>query len=58
MTRSRMILASTCLCVVALGARVASALIFGGEGNDPLNDPGWPVGAAAVFNVTERVAYW
>lgn len=53
-----MILAGTCLCVVALSARVASALIFGGEGNDPLNDPGWPVGAAAVFNVTERVAYW
>lgn len=58
LTPSRLILASTCLCVVALSARVASALIFGGEGNDPLNDPGWPAGAAAVFNVTQRVAYW
>ncbi len=58
LTLPQVILVATCLCVLALSARTASALIFGGEGNDPLNDPGWPVGAAAVFNVTERVAYW
>jgi hypothetical protein len=33
-------------------------LILGGEGNEPINDPGWPAGAAAVFNCTSRVAYW
>lgn len=36
----------------------AWALITGGEGNDPLNDPGWPQGAAAVFNAKSRVAWW
>lgn len=45
-------------CALAIGPREAAALIVGGEGNDPLTDPGWPAGAAAVFNVTERVAYW
>lgn len=34
------------------------ALIEGGEGNQPLRDPGWPEGAAAVFNTEQRVAYW
>ena len=34
------------------------ALISGGEGNEPLRDPGWQKGAAAVFNVKGRVAYW
>src|SRR5579859_2704773 len=36
----------------------AFALIFGGEGNGPLRDPGWPAGAAAIFNSTSRVAWW
>ncbi len=36
----------------------AWALITGGEGNEPLNDPGWPKGAAAVFNSESRVAWW
>ncbi len=30
----------------------------GGEGNDPINDPGWPAGAAAVFNTESCIAYW
>src|SRR5262245_49176070 len=34
------------------------ALIEGGEGNEPIHDPGWPGGAAAVFNHAGRVAYW
>lgn len=34
------------------------ALITGGEGNQPLNDPGWPPGAAKVFNWPTRVAWW
>ncbi len=34
------------------------ALITGGEGNEPLTDHGWQKGAAAVFNVKSRVAYW
>ena len=36
----------------------AWALIVGGEGNDPMHDPGWPKGAAAVFNTQSRVAFW
>src|SRR5262245_2713183 len=36
----------------------AFALITGGEGNKPLTDPGWPSGAAAIFNHTGRIAWW
>jgi hypothetical protein len=36
----------------------AQALIFGGVGNDKVNDPGWPQGADKVFNVPQRVAWW
>jgi len=36
----------------------AWALITGGTGNKPLPDPGWPQGAATVFNTKSRVAYW
>ncbi|MBI1349219.1 hypothetical protein GC163_23365 [bacterium] len=36
----------------------AWALITGGEGNTPLEDPGWTPGAAAVFNHPSRIAYW
>src|SRR4051795_2784463 len=47
------------LCVLALAVtRNAEALIEGGEGNKPLRDPGWPKGAAAIFNHMGRVAYW
>lgn len=38
--------------------REAGALITGGEGNKPLTDPGWPAGAAAIFNHPGRVAWW
>src|SRR5689334_7982785 len=36
----------------------AFALIFGGEGNKPIDDPGWPAGASIVFNQPGRIAYW
>jgi hypothetical protein len=36
----------------------AFALITGGEGNEPISDPGWPAGAAAIFNNPARVAWW
>lgn len=38
--------------------REAFALITGGTGNTPLRDPGWPTGAAGVFNHTGRLAWW
>lgn len=44
--------------VTAASGQSAWALIMGGEGNKPLNDPGWPKGAAAVFNTETRVAWW
>src|SRR6516165_9384394 len=36
----------------------AFALITGGEGNSPIKDPGWPKGAAAIFNAQSRIAWW
>ncbi|MEX0641160.1 MAG: carboxypeptidase-like regulatory domain-containing protein [Pirellulales bacterium] len=33
-------------------------MITGGEGNSPLRDPGWPDGAAPIFNHASRVAWW
>ena len=36
----------------------AFALIIGGEGNDPIADPGWPKGSSVVFNNPSRVAWW
>ena len=47
------------LTILAVSApREASALITGGTGNTPLRDPGWPTGAAAIFNHTGRIAWW
>jgi hypothetical protein len=46
------------LLVAAAPGRPALALITGGEGNKPIADPGWPKGAAAIFNVAERIAWW
>ena len=44
--------------LVFLIAQSAFALITGGEGNEPVRDPGWPAGAAAIFNHSGRVAWW
>lgn len=38
-------------------ATPAVALIMGG-GTEPVQDPGWPPGAAEIFNHTSRIAYW
>src|SRR3954452_20471435 len=47
------------LTVLAVSApREASALITGGTGNTPLRDPGWPTGAASIFNHSGRIAWW
>ena len=46
------------IAMLSLSGRPAWALIFGAEGNNPITDPGWPKGAAAVFNTEFRVAYW
>lgn len=46
------------LAVVVCSGQAAWALITGGEGNQPIRDPGWPKGAAAVFNTKSRIAYW
>ena len=36
----------------------ARAMITGGAGNKPIADPGWPKGAAAIFNHPARIAWW
>jgi hypothetical protein len=46
------------LALLAVFVHSALALIFGGTGNDPLDDPGWPEGGADIFNTPHRVAYW
>lgn len=51
----------TCLLMAALAVsapREAFALIVGDAGNKPVGDPGWPKGAAAIFNHPGRVAWW
>jgi len=53
--------AAKMLLAVALAAGIcprAFALITGGEGNTPINDPGWPKGASAIFNHPGRIAWW
>ena len=53
--------AATILVAAAIAAfpfQAAVALITGGEGNTPVADPGWPKGAAAIFNNPARIAWW
>src|SRR5262245_32998835 len=44
--------------IMAVTSPEVFALITGGEGNAPVRDPGWPTGAAAIFNVPSRIAWW
>lgn len=46
------------VAVFLVEVRRAEALIMGGIGNEAVNDPGWPAGAAKVFNTPSRVAWW
>lgn len=52
---------ATMLLAIAMAAvpfQTAFALITGGEGNSPVADPGWPKGAAVIFNNPARIAWW
>jgi hypothetical protein len=44
--------------IMAVMSQDAFALILGGEGNSPIDVLGWPKGAAAIFNVKSRIAWW
>ncbi len=46
------------LALVVLHGETSSGLITGGTGNAPLSRPGWPQGAAEVFNHSSRIAWW
>src|SRR5262245_25941897 len=46
------------LAIIAVSSQPAMALRFGGVGNKPIGDPGWPAGAAVIFNTPSRIAYW
>ncbi len=46
------------LAMTVVPPQRAAALITGGEGNKPIADPGWPKGAAAIFNNKGRIAWW
>jgi hypothetical protein len=56
--RGRLLPSLLTAIVMAVLAPPAFALITGGEGNAPIRDPGWPKGAAAIFNVQARIAWW
>ena len=59
--RRRILAAATGLLAVAIVAvpfQAAVALIIGGAGNKPVADPGWPKGAAVIFNSPARIAWW
>src|SRR5205807_1834817 len=44
--------------LVVVSPREALALIRGDAGNKPVPDPGWPSGAAVIFNRESRIAWW
>ena len=44
--------------LAVLAPAKALALRTGGTGNEPVADPGWPKGAALIFNHPGRIAYW
>jgi hypothetical protein len=47
------------LLIAALAAtQPAWALITGGTGNEPLQDPGWPAGAVWIVNHPGRISWW
>jgi hypothetical protein len=56
MLRRHLILLAPLL--VTINCQFASALIVGGSGNEEVHDPGWPDGAAKIFNHPARVAWW
>ena len=39
-------------------ASPVEALILTGTGNQPVHDPGWPVGAVEVANLPSRIGWW
>lgn len=57
-TLGRLVIVLLATALSAVPFQSAFALIMGGVGNDPIRDPGWPKGAAEIFNVQARIAYW
>ena len=51
-------MAAVVIAIAGVSSNPAWGLITGGEGNDPVADPGWPKGAVSVFNTQCRIAYW
>jgi hypothetical protein len=58
LTRRNRVTFLAILLAATIPAESTFALIFGGEGNKPIDDPGWPDGAMIVFNQPGRIAYW
>lgn len=56
--RIAILLFALAIVIAGVSTPSANALILGGTGNSPVSDPGWPAGAAPVFNTPSRVAYW
>ena len=56
--RMRLAIGLLAAAIAVIPFRSAFALITGGEGNKPIADPGWPRGAAVIFNHPARIAWW
>ena len=58
--QSLCLLASLLFVITNFGTAlsIANALITGGEGKETVPDPGWPRGAAEIFNNRSRIAWW
>lgn len=44
--------------VVAINCQSNFASLIGDDSNQPVRDPGWPIGAALLFNDPSRIAWW
>lgn len=58
MRRAKPLAGLAAMFIWAVAGSPTFALIEVGEGNAPIDDPGWPKGAAAVFNHGARVSWW
>ena len=56
--RQQLLVVALVVTLTVFFARNLQAIIFGGEGNAPHADPGWPAGAEVIFNNPARVAWW
>ncbi len=56
---SRMLVSISLMAAMLIAlSGIGLAMIRGDKGNKPIHDPGWPQGAAEIFNCADRIAWW